>query len=129
MEFEEESKDGDLKLSSKNSDSSSSVINMDENMLDDEDDFEDAEEGVVTTLSHDKQMKRIKDVIILDCEEERIALPCLRDSKIKASNLWHVLKDSIGKDITKYSMPVIFNEPISILQKVSEPLQFNYLLS
>jgi hypothetical protein len=120
MEFDEENKDGDLRLVSKNSDSSSSILNMDETMLDDEDDFEDAEEGV--TISHDKQMKRIKNVIISDCEEERIALPCLRDSKIKTSTIWTILKDMIGKDITKYSMPVIVNEPISILQKAAEPL-------
>jgi hypothetical protein len=67
-------------------------------------------------------MKRIKDVIISDCEEERIALPILRDSKIKASTIWAILKDMIGKDITKYSMPVIVNEPLSVLQKASEPL-------
>jgi hypothetical protein len=89
-------------------------------MLDELDDFEDAEEGV--TVSHDKQMKRIKDEIISDCEEERIALPCLRDSRIKASTIWTVLKDMVGKDITKYSMPVIVNEPLTILQKAAEPL-------
>lgn len=124
MEFDfEETKDGGIKVdSSKNSDSSSSMMNMDELMLDDEDDFEDAEEGIVTTLSHEKQMKRIKEVIISDCEEERIALPCLRDSKIKASTVWTILKDLVGKDITKYSMPVIVNEPLSILQKSAEPV-------
>jgi hypothetical protein len=123
MDFEEETKDYDPNFnSSKNSDSSSSVINMDETMQDYEDEFEDAEEGVVTNISIDKQMRRVKEVIISDCEEERIALPCLRDSKIKASTIWTILKDMIGKDITKYSMPVVVNEPLSILQKVAEPL-------
>ena len=111
MEFEEESKETGFELKSP-SDSSSS--RMDESMLDEEDDFEDAEEGNVA-VSSDKQTKTLKDVIILDCDEERIALPCLRDSKIKASTIWTILKDMVGKDITKYSMPVIVNEPMSIL--------------
>lgn len=55
MDFEnEEQKESGLAFDSKNSDSSSSMINMDETLLDDEDDFEDAEEGIVTSLSHDK---------------------------------------------------------------------------
>ena len=94
----------------------------DDSILEEEDDdFEDAEEGLVT-VSEDKQMKILKDLIILDCEEERIALPCLRDFKIKASTIWTILKDMVGKDISKYSMPVIVNEPLSILQKAAEPL-------
>ena len=122
FDFDEETKEPGLERgSSKNSDSSSSVFNLDESLLEEEDDFEDAEEGVVT-LSHDKQMKVLADVIISDCKEERIALPILRDSKIKASTVWTILKDMVGKDITKYSMPVIVNEPLSTLQKSSEPL-------
>ena len=113
MEFEEETKETGFELKSP-SDSSSSMINMDDSMLDEEDDFEDAEEGIVA-VSSDKQTKILKDVIISDCDEERIALPCLRDSKIKASTIWTILKDMVGKDITKYSMPVIVNEPMSIL--------------
>ena len=73
LEFDtEESKDGDQQHSRQHSDSSSSM--MDESMLEEEDDFADAEEGV--TISQDKQMKSVKDVIISDCQEERIALPC-----------------------------------------------------
>jgi hypothetical protein len=60
-------------------------------------------------------MKFIGNVILTDCFEERIALPILRDPKIKSSALWTILKDMIGKDITKVSMPVLFNEPLSSL--------------
>lgn len=91
------------------------------------DEFEDAEEGTLL-LSDQEQMKQLKQVIITDFLEERIALPCIRDARIKGSAIWTVLKDMIGKDITKYSMPVIFNEPLSNLQKYSEILSFNYLL-
>ena len=122
FDFDEETKEEGLGgRSSRNSDSSSSMMNLDESLLEEDlDDFEDAEEGVVT-LSHEKQMKVLTDVIISDCEEERIALPCLRDSKIRASTIWTILKDMVGKDITKYSMPVIANEPLTTLQKTAEP--------
>jgi len=32
-------------------------------------------------------------------------------------NLWSVIKNCIGKDLTKIPLPVNFNEPISMLQK------------
>lgn len=33
-----------------------------------------------------------------------------------------ILKDMVGKDITKYSFPVVVNEPLTVLQKAAEPL-------
>ena len=33
-------------------------------------------------------------------------------------SLWAVLKNSIGKDLTKISFPVFFNEPTSMLQRM-----------
>lgn len=42
-----------------------------------------------------------------------MTLPVLRDPNLKVS-FWQVLKDLIGKDLTKVSMPVYFNEPLSL---------------
>ena len=57
-----------------------------------------------------------------DIEDDRTALPILRDPKIKGATIWAILKDMVGKDITRYSMPVIVNEPLSVLQKHAEPV-------
>ena len=46
-------------------------------------------------------------------DEWRTTLPDLR-AQHKIS-VWQVLKDSIGKDLTKFCVPVYFNEPISML--------------
>ena len=46
---------------------------------------------------------------------ERDRLPFFKDPKIKFS-VWTVIKDSIGKDLTKISLPVYFNMPVSALQ-------------
>jgi hypothetical protein len=47
---------------------------------------------------------------------ERDMLPWLKDPNVKIS-LWAVLKDNLGKDISKISVPVFFNDPTSLLQK------------
>jgi oxysterol-binding protein 1 len=45
---------------------------------------------------------------------EREQLPYLKDPKIKIS-LWSILKDSLGKDLSKITVPVYFNQPLNIL--------------
>ncbi|CDJ69276.1 oxysterol-binding protein, putative [Eimeria necatrix] len=44
-------------------------------------------------------------------------------------NLWSVLKDCIGRDLSRIAMPVYFNEPTSFLQRQCEDLQYVDLLN
>ncbi|KAJ7595383.1 Oxysterol-binding protein-domain-containing protein [Mycena floridula] len=44
------------------------------------------------------------------------------------TSLWSVLKNSIGKDLTKISFPVSFNEPTSMLQRMAEDMEFTECL-
>ncbi|KAM5564141.1 oxysterol-binding protein-related protein 1C [Rosa sericea] len=48
--------------------------------------------------------------------------------KEKCVSLWSMIKDNIGKDLTKICLPVYFNEPLSSLQKCFEDLEYSYLL-
>lgn len=48
--------------------------------------------------------------------------------KEKGISLWSMIKDNIGKDLTKVCLPVYFNEPLSSLQKAFEDLEYSYLL-
>ncbi|KAL2317763.1 hypothetical protein Fmac_031639 [Flemingia macrophylla] len=48
--------------------------------------------------------------------------------KEKGVSLWSMIKDNIGKDLTKVCLPVYFNEPLSSLQKCCEELEYSYLL-
>ncbi len=41
------------------------------------------------------------------------------------TSLWSVLKRSIGKELTKISFPVFFNEPTSMLQRMAEDMEFS----
>jgi len=54
-------------------------------------------------------------------------LPSIKDPNKKIS-FWKILKDLIGKDLTKVSMPVYFNEPLSLTQKSSETIEYNNIL-
>lgn len=79
-----------------------------------------------------------KDVKLVEKEEEdkpkpkalattRTRLPVKQPDK-NNSNLWSVLKQCIGKELSKITMPVQWNEPISLLQRVSEYMNYAYLL-
>lgn len=62
-----------------------------------------------------------------------LTFPCLSFAIISAflsprlapASLWAILKGSIGKDLTKISFPVFFNEPTSMLQRMSEDMEFS----
>jgi hypothetical protein len=58
---------------------------------------------------------------------EREVLPYFKDPKLKIS-FWTIIKDSIGKDITKLSVPVYFNDPTNILQKCAASMEYNSIL-
>mmetsp|Transcript_981 Transcript_981/g.2444 ORF Transcript_981/g.2444 Transcript_981/m.2444 type:complete len:604 (-) Transcript_981:388-2199(-) len=57
----------------------------------------------------------------------RSKLPHQREPGQKLS-IWKVIKDSIGKELSKISVPVYFNEPLSFIQRFSEELTYTYLL-
>ena len=50
---------------------------------------------------------------VSDNEHMRLQLPSENNFKISAGTILKLLKDIIGKDLSKFSMPVWVNEPIS----------------
>lgn len=53
----------------------------------------------------------------------REKLPAERDPTNRPS-IWKVLKDLIGKDLSRFAVPVYFNEPLTMVQKVTEILEY-----
>ncbi|XP_063646676.1 oxysterol-binding protein-related protein 6 isoform X15 [Pan troglodytes] len=51
--------------------------------------------------------------------------PCPDTSNI---NLWNILRNNIGKDLSKVSMPVELNEPLNTLQHLCEEMEYSELL-
>lgn len=42
--------------------------------------------------------------------------------------MWNLLKDCVGKDLSRVALPVYFNEPTSFLQRLAEDYQYAALL-
>lgn len=57
----------------------------------------------------------------------RRSLPFLRDPNQRI-NIWRVIKDSIGLELSRIAVPVYFNEPLSFLQRFSEDLSYNSII-
>ncbi|KAH0626791.1 hypothetical protein JD844_001999 [Phrynosoma platyrhinos] len=55
---------------------------------------------------------------------------CLPASHVHASDVsvWNILRNNIGKDLSKVSMPVQLNEPLNTLQRLCEELEYSALL-
>ncbi|XP_060906790.1 oxysterol-binding protein-related protein 3 isoform X1 [Labrus mixtus] len=51
--------------------------------------------------------------------------PCPNNSTI---SLWNILRNNIGKDLSKVAMPVQLNEPLNTLQRLCEELEYSELL-
>jgi len=66
--------------------------------------------------------------IIKDQEMIRISMPGKGLVRMNAKALWKILKEMVGKDLSKSPMPVWVNEPLSILQRQAEFQFTNNLL-
>lgn len=58
---------------------------------------------------------------------QRDELPWLKDPNTKIS-LWAIIKDNIGKDLSKVSVPVYLNDPSSTLQKIAQSWEYSEIL-
>ncbi|CAI5971129.1 unnamed protein product [Closterium sp. NIES-65] len=56
---------------------------------------------------------------------ERLPPPAEEEKPV---SIWSILKDLVGKDLFKVSLPVSFNEPISTNQKYCETYEYSWLL-
>lgn len=43
-------------------------------------------------------------------------------------NLWSIMKNCIGKDLSKIPIPVNFSEPLSMLQRLTEEFEYSNIL-
>jgi len=60
--------------------------------------------------------------------DRRTVLPFKKDPADKPS-VWKVLKDAVGKDLSRFCVPVYFNEPVSMVQKVAEIMEYQNMLT
>lgn len=96
----------------------------------DDDDSSDIEEAFMET--YEVLQKKRGNTLADKVEEakeplERETLPALKDLGMKISILT-VLKDNAGKDLSKISLPVLFNDPTSQLQRCAWQCEYISLL-
>uniref|UniRef100_A0A3B4GX65 Oxysterol-binding protein n=1 Tax=Pundamilia nyererei TaxID=303518 RepID=A0A3B4GX65_9CICH len=63
-------------------------------------------------------------VVTLARRRSTLPSPCPANSV----SLWNILRNNIGKDLSKVAMPVHLNEPLNTLQKLCEELEYSELL-
>lgn len=59
--------------------------------------------------------------------ETREVLPYFNNPKAKIG-IWSIIKDAIGKDLSKFAVPIYFNDPTSYLQRAGVLYEYNDLL-
>ncbi|TNN73301.1 Proteasomal ubiquitin receptor ADRM1 [Liparis tanakae] len=102
-----------------------------------EEEFYDAETGLE---SDDSCEVSFKDAVVFDGKREtdgstqengvwerRKTLPAEMISRHNFS-VWSILKKCIGMELSKIAMPVVFNEPLSFLQRISEYMEHTHLI-
>eukprot|EP00347_Sterkiella_histriomuscorum_P007059 403350406 len=128
MDFDEEEKHSDTSSVRsgyyKGRESSADETEFEFGIDDEEDIFLDARDEIIV---QNQQLVKQSKIFIQDVFEERLSLPHLRPPNQKIS-FWQVFKDLVGKDLTRVSMPVYFNEPLSLNQKLAETVEYNDLL-
>lgn len=63
---------------------------------------------------------------VVTLARRRSTLPSPRPTS--SVSLWNILRNNIGKDLSKVAMPVQLNEPINTLQRLCEELEYSELL-
>ncbi|XP_028282760.1 oxysterol-binding protein-related protein 2-like isoform X2 [Parambassis ranga] len=60
-------------------------------------------------------------------KKHRTSLPTPMFSRNDVS-IWSILKKCVGMELSKIAMPVVFNEPLSFLQRLTEYMEHTYLI-
>ncbi|PAN33675.1 hypothetical protein PAHAL_6G037300 [Panicum hallii] len=98
--------------------------------------FFDSVDYFIESDNRSSTMLSVQEVVDTQTQDSSDRLPHIRrrtrlpepTEKEKGISLWSIIKDSVGKDLTRVCLPVYFNEPLSSLQKCFEDLEYSYLL-
>lgn len=137
----------DLKLGSKQTELKNDI---DEDASDEDDEFVDASDkafavevvtghkknlstassaSIASTISfRDEPLEPSKDPSAKKKNFKRVCRSKIPEKPNYSLNLWSIMKNCIGKDLSKIPMPVNFNEPLSFLQRLGEDLEYYHLL-
>ncbi|KAM6963326.1 oxysterol-binding protein-related protein 1 [Aplochiton taeniatus] len=100
-----------------------------------EEEEEEEEEGSVlftshsnpASMSHEGHHGNTEESVVNGGTKHRTTLPAPMFSRNDFS-IWSILRKCIGMELSKITMPVIFNEPLSFLQRLTEYMEHTYLI-
>eukprot|EP01135_Chromosphaera_perkinsii_P011404 Nk52_evm49s2391 gene=Nk52_evmTU49s2391 len=95
---------------------------------DEEDAFFDAPEYSDFDKSHVELGLSRKATELSLVKNKKVYRSTVPNRSTKSYSLWPIMKNCIGKDLSKIPMPVFFNEPLSFLQRLSEDIEYSDLL-
>ena len=95
---------------------SSVVLNDAEQRLNDSFSRNSSSNNIVHKYSTSEQSSQEGD----SKRQQRVRRTRIPERPNHSLNLWSILKNSIGRDLSKIPMPVNFNEPLSMLQRITE---------
>ncbi|XP_053182507.1 oxysterol-binding protein-related protein 3 [Scomber japonicus] len=76
-------------------------------------------------FSNETESERPNSGTVLYQRRSCLSSPSPNNSTI---SLWNILRNNIGKDLSKVAMPVQLNEPLNTLQRLCEELEYSELL-
>ena len=78
---------------------------------------------VATNDDSNQENKRENIISINELTKHRKLLPSAMFDRSSVS-IWSVLKQCIGKELYRFTIPIIWNEPLSLLQRTAENIKF-----
>ena len=87
------------------------------------------EQQAASKFSDESEYCNPSAVKILDIDQPRTELPSGSGGRMNLKKAAQLVKQLIGKDLARYSLPCFLNEPLTILQKSAEFLAFSDLLA
>uniref|UniRef100_A0A8C5EEE9 Oxysterol-binding protein n=1 Tax=Gouania willdenowi TaxID=441366 RepID=A0A8C5EEE9_GOUWI len=88
--------------------------------------FFDAQEYLLSSSSSENEVRSSFFSSVMTLTRRRSRLPS--PSPASSVSLWNILRNNIGKDLSKVAMPVQLNEPLNTLQRLCEELEYSELL-
>ncbi|KAH8120256.1 Oxysterol-binding protein-domain-containing protein [Phellopilus nigrolimitatus] len=86
------------------------------------------------SLDQEEEEEEENDIVEDDTPEEKSDLPVNRRTRLPAGpngeegSLFTILKKNVGQDLSNIAFPVTFNEPLTLLQRSAEELEYHGLL-
>ncbi|XP_070766535.1 oxysterol-binding protein-related protein 2b [Enoplosus armatus] len=109
-----------------------------------DDEFYDAVTGLDSDESYEGVSEAsFKDALVFDSSSQKNNGSVTQENGIKkyrtslpapmfprnTVSVWSILKKCIGLELSKITMPIVFNEPLSFLQRITEYMEHTYLIN